>query len=60
MAQGSSLACGARFLKRVIDERIKLPISARWRDASHFHVRVRGADVAIEPTSVPLLAASQT
>ena len=26
-----SLAYGARFVKRVIDERVKLPISARWR-----------------------------
>jgi ATP-dependent Clp protease ATP-binding subunit ClpA len=38
VAQGYSLAYGARFLKRVIDERIKLPISARWREGSHFHV----------------------
>ena len=28
--EGYSLAFGARFLKRVIDERIKLPISQRW------------------------------
>ena len=27
---GYSLAYGARFLKRVIDEQIKLPISQRW------------------------------
>ena len=31
MAQGYSLAFGARFLKRMIDERIKLPISATGR-----------------------------
>jgi hypothetical protein len=30
-------------------ERIKLPIRARSREGSHFHVRVRGADVAVEP-----------
>src|SRR5579864_6768373 len=40
VTQGYSLAYGARFLKRVIDERIKLPISTRWREGSHFHVRV--------------------
>src|SRR5207302_3263242 len=36
VAQGYSLAFGARFLKRIIDERIKLPISTRWREGSHF------------------------
>ena len=38
------MAFGARFLKRLIDERIKLPISARWREGSHFHVKVVRAD----------------
>src|SRR5262249_10881733 len=41
VSQGYSLPFGARFLKRVIDERIKLPISARWNDGSHFQVSVR-------------------
>jgi ATP-dependent Clp protease ATP-binding subunit ClpA len=59
VAQGYSLAYGARFLKRVIDERIKLPISARWREGSHYHVRVRGGDVAVEPAPALLLAADQ-
>jgi ATP-dependent Clp protease ATP-binding subunit ClpA len=59
VAQGYSLAHGARFLKRVIDERIKLPMSARWREGSHFHVRVHGTDVAIEPAPALLLAADQ-
>ena len=44
--QGHNLAYGARFLKRVIDERVKLPISARWRDGAEFHVIAR--DGAIE------------
>jgi len=48
VTQGHSLAFGARFLKRVIDERIKLPISARWREGSHFHVCVRGNEVVVE------------
>jgi ATP-dependent Clp protease ATP-binding subunit ClpA len=59
VAQGHSLAYGARFLKRVIDERIKLPISARWREGSHFHVRVRGGDVAVEPAPELLRAADK-
>jgi ATP-dependent Clp protease ATP-binding subunit ClpA len=45
---GHSPAYGARFLKRVIDERIKLPISARWHEAPHFHVKVEGSDVVVD------------
>src|SRR5262249_41829694 len=37
--EGYSLAYGARFLKRFIDEQIKLPITMSWKDASHFRVR---------------------
>jgi ATP-dependent Clp protease ATP-binding subunit ClpC len=48
VTQGHSLAFGARLLKRLIDERIKLPISARWRGGSHFHVRVQGSDVVVQ------------
>jgi len=48
VTQGHSLAFGARFLKRVIDERIKLPISARWREGSHFRVCVHGNEVVVE------------
>jgi ATP-dependent Clp protease ATP-binding subunit ClpC len=45
---GHSPAYGARFLKRVIDERIKLPISIRWHEAPHFHVKVEGGDVVVD------------
>src|SRR5690606_19101880 len=31
VADGYSLAYGARFLKRVIDDRLKLPLSQRWK-----------------------------
>jgi ATP-dependent Clp protease ATP-binding subunit ClpA len=48
VTQGHSLAFGARFLKRVIDERIKLPISAHWQDNSRFHVRAKGSDVVVD------------
>jgi ATP-dependent Clp protease ATP-binding subunit ClpA len=48
VTQGHSLAFGARFLKRVIDERIKLPISARWREGSDFHARVDGAELVVD------------
>ena len=35
------MAFGARFLKRFIDEQIKLPISAQWKDGSHFDVKAQ-------------------
>jgi ATP-dependent Clp protease ATP-binding subunit ClpA len=44
--EGYSVAFGARFLKRVIDERIKIPITTHWNDGSHF--RVRAAQQAIQ------------
>ena len=47
---GHSLAYGARFLKRVIDERVKLPISADWH-AAHFHVRVDDGTVVVDAPS---------
>ena len=50
--EGYSLAYGARFLKRVIDDRIKLPISERWRDGVHFEVRARDGQVVIDPSPV--------
>ena len=45
---GHSPAYGARFLKRVIDERIKVPISTKWHDAQHFHVRVEVGEVVVD------------
>ena len=45
---GYSLAYGARFLKRVIDDRIKLPISQRWTEGTHFVVNVRDGKIQID------------
>ena len=56
-AEGYSVAFGARFLKRAIDERIKLPITMQWNEASHFRVRVAGQAVVVEAVSVRLVAA---
>ena len=49
-SDGYSLAYGARFLKRVIDERIKLPISQRWTRGHG--VRRRRASTARSRSSV--------
>src|SRR5262249_8064579 len=52
VVQGYSQAYGARFLKRVIDERIKLPISERWKEGARFDVVVREGELAVEPVTV--------
>jgi ATP-dependent Clp protease ATP-binding subunit ClpA len=52
VVQGYSQAFGARFLKRVIDERIKLPISERWKESTRFDVVVRDSAVVVEPVTV--------
>jgi ATP-dependent Clp protease ATP-binding subunit ClpA len=51
--EGYSPSFGARFLKRVIDQRIKLPISARWREGQTFHVRVIDGEITVETSRVP-------
>jgi ATP-dependent Clp protease ATP-binding subunit ClpA len=48
---GYSLAFGARFLKRLIEERIKLPISERWAEGTHFAAVVRDGVMGIEVSS---------
>jgi ATP-dependent Clp protease ATP-binding subunit ClpA len=51
VAEGYSLAYGARFLKRVIESRIKLPISQRWTEGNRFTADVRDGQIEIEVTS---------
>ena len=58
MSEGYSAAYGARFLKRVIDERIKLPITMRWNDGSHFLVRRAGQAVALDVSAARFVAAA--
>ena len=55
--KGYNLAFGARFLKRFIDEHIKLPISARWKDGTRFSVRAREGQIVVEPSSADVIAA---
>ena len=50
VTKGYSMAFGARFLKRFIDEHIKLPISARWKDGSHFDVSAKDGAIVVEPS----------
>jgi ATP-dependent Clp protease ATP-binding subunit ClpA len=55
--EGYSVDYGARFLKRVIDDQIKLPISRLWTDVNHFHVVVQDDRIAVQaaPWLVPRL-----
>ncbi|HEV2984209.1 MAG TPA: AAA family ATPase, partial [Vicinamibacterales bacterium] len=49
VSKGYSMAFGARFLKRYIDEHIKLPISARWREGTHFAVSAKDGELMVQP-----------
>jgi ATP-dependent Clp protease ATP-binding subunit ClpA len=55
VTQGYSMAFGARFLKRVIDERIKLPISTSWKEGSHFQVKAKDGEVVVEPAPAQIV-----
>jgi ATP-dependent Clp protease ATP-binding subunit ClpC len=48
VTEGYSLQYGARYLKRVIDDRVKVPISLRWRHGAHFAVRLQNEEVVVQ------------
>jgi ATP-dependent Clp protease ATP-binding subunit ClpA len=50
---GYSLAFGARFLKRTIDEHIKLPISLKWKEGTQFDVSVVDGSLAVSAVPGP-------
>jgi ATP-dependent Clp protease ATP-binding subunit ClpA len=54
--KGYNIAFGARFLKRYIDEQIKLPISTRWKEGSHFEVRTEAGDIVVEPAIAKIIS----
>jgi ATP-dependent Clp protease ATP-binding subunit ClpA len=47
--KGYNAAYGARFLKRHIDEKVKLPITGLWKTASGFKVDVENGEVVVKP-----------
>ncbi len=47
--EGYSMTYGARFLKRVIDEVVKIPLSQIWSSAESFRVTVVSGQVVVEP-----------
>jgi ATP-dependent Clp protease ATP-binding subunit ClpA len=58
VTDGYSLAYGARFLKRVIDARIKLPLSQQWKESDAFRARVQDDQIVIEVVGPRLVASS--
>jgi ATP-dependent Clp protease ATP-binding subunit ClpA len=58
VTEGYSLAYGARFLKRVIDDRIKLPLSQQWKDANAFKATVRDDQIVLEAIGPRLVASA--
>ncbi len=47
--KGFSPAYGARFLKRHIDQKVKLPITNEWKLGRRFEIDVEGDDIAVKP-----------
>ncbi|HVG20620.1 MAG TPA: ATP-dependent Clp protease ATP-binding subunit [Blastocatellia bacterium] len=45
--KGFSPAYGARFLKRTIDELVKLPMTTRWKEADRFYVDLVNGELKI-------------
>ncbi|MCK4738752.1 MAG: ATP-dependent Clp protease ATP-binding subunit [Deltaproteobacteria bacterium] len=46
--EGYSPTYGARFLKRVIDERVKLPVTLKWKEGAVFRVDLTGEEIVVE------------
>jgi ATP-dependent Clp protease ATP-binding subunit ClpA len=44
---GFSLKYGARFLKRRIDEQVKIPITLHWQESSRFTIDVRDGNTSV-------------
>lgn len=49
--KGYNTSYGARFLKRHIDEKVKLPITAMWKTASNFLVDVEEGETVVKPAA---------
>jgi len=50
---GFSIKYGARFLKRTIDDKVKMPVTLRWKESSHFLVDACGNDIVVTTQGVP-------
>lgn len=50
--KGFSHTYGARFLKRHIDEKVKLPITTAWKTSSRFKVDDEDGEIVVKPQDV--------
>ena len=46
--KGFNTKYGARFLKRHIDEKVKLPLTALWKSSTNFAVEVEEGDIVVK------------
>ncbi len=49
---GFSLKYGARFLKRLIDEKVKMPVTLLWKTSDTFYVDAREDELFVNPKEV--------
>ena len=45
---GFSIKYGARFLKRTIDEKVKIPITLNWKKSSKFLASAKGEEIVVD------------
>ncbi len=50
--KGYSEKYGARFLKRHVDEMVKVPVTLKWKEGDFFKVDLRDGEVAVESSMV--------
>ncbi len=51
---GFSVKYGARFLKRGIDEKVKMPVTLHWKESDHFLVEEVGGEAVVVTQKVPV------
>jgi ATP-dependent Clp protease ATP-binding subunit ClpC len=54
--EGHSTSYGARFLKRVIDDRVKIPLSQIWGTAQSFEVAIVDGEIVVTAVAEPARA----
>ena len=47
------------FEQTQADERVKLPISERWKDGLHFEVDLKDGDLSVQPSPTPILTGDE-
>jgi ATP-dependent Clp protease ATP-binding subunit ClpA len=51
---GFSVKYGARFLKRTIDEKVKMPVTLKWKESDRFLVEEVGGEPVVITQAVPV------